>query len=127
MNCATDGIYRFTNDQYDLNLSYITDRIIIIGSPFHDDTLPQLRMFIQNQYTPKQYRIYNFSSEEEYNIEQDLENVLTYGYLINSPCPLTMLIEICSHIYNFLSQDESNVVILHSKFGKVFSFSSLFL
>jgi len=46
------------------------------------------------------------SSEEEYNIEQDLENVLTYGYLINSPCSLTMLIK----IYNFLSQDECNAI-----------------
>lgn len=127
MNSSLEGVIRYTDDPYNLNLSYVTDRIMIIGSPFHDDTLPQLRQFIQSRYTSKQYRVYNFSSEEEYNIEQDLENVITFGYLINTPCPLTMLIEVCSHICNFLNQNEHHIVILHSKYGNIYCHLSMTL
>ena len=121
-------------DERTLNLTYVHPRIIVIGSPFLNDTLNQLSNFLQEKYVVKlfnssnqasiathqkvNYFIYNFSSEEDYNIEQDLPNVLTYGFPENTPCPMDLLLTVCDSIQSYLNQDPDHVVILHSKLGQ---------
>jgi protein-tyrosine phosphatase len=101
-----------------LDLTYIHSKIIVIGSPYHNDTVRDLQNYLNNTFTRSNYLIYNFSSEEEYNIEQDLQNVITYGFPENTPCPLDLLIHICNLIHIFLLKNEENVIVLHSKNGK---------
>ncbi len=104
-----------------LDLTYIHPRVIVIGSPYPNNALAKLRnYFTQNliQNNNVRYCIYNFSSEEEYNIEQDLENVITYGFPENSPCPFEYLIHICTLIDVYLNRHPDNIVVLHSKSGK---------
>jgi protein-tyrosine phosphatase len=101
-----------------LDLTFIHSKIIVIGSPYHNDTVRDLQNYLNNTFTRSNYLIYNFSSEEEYNIEQDLQNVITYGFPENTPCPLDLLIHICNLIHIFLLKNEENVIVLHSKHGK---------
>ena len=105
----------------DLDLTYIHPRIIVIGSPYLNNSIADLRNYLQKNFCQNgqlNYCIYNFSAEEDYNIESDLENVITYGFPENSPCPLELLIHICMLIDVFLNRDIENVIVLHSKNGK---------
>jgi hypothetical protein len=105
-----------------LDLTFVHPRVIVIGSPFVNHSLNALRNYFQKNFVQRDrvnYCIYNFSAEEDYNIEQDLENVITYGFPENNPCPLELLIHVCTLIDTFLNQDLENVIVLHSKNGNV--------
>lgn len=105
-----------------LDLTQIHPRIIIIGSPYTNNTLQEVRNYLKKSFTHPNnspfYTIFNFASEAEYNIEQDIENVITYGFPEFSPCPFEYLIHICSLIDGYLNRSSENVVILHSRQGK---------
>ncbi len=103
-------------DGYKLNLCYITDRIAVMGNFYENDTLNELRRFMGCKHH-NHHTIYNVSSEAEYNIEQDLENVRTFPINACNPCAIRTLLTLCGDVDAYINNHSSNVVIFHCKTG----------
>ena len=99
-----------------LNISFITDRILIMANPYHNDQLANVRKFFEVKLEGK-YRIYNLSDEDEFNIEQDLEHVYNLPFQEGTICPLEKLIPSLVSIDSYLMQNIDSYIIFHSKGG----------
>eukprot|EP01038_Epipyxis_sp_PR26KG_P004234 gene4234-6011_t len=108
---------RFNHDGFDIDLTYLTDRVIVMGNPYQDDKVEEYRRFYSSRHA-NHHRIINLSSESDYNIEIDLENVETYPFNANNPCPLSTIIHICANVDAYLNVDPDNIVAFHCKTGK---------
>lgn len=102
---------------FDLDLCYITETIIVIGSPYRDDSLSELKRFLDMRHK-KRYKVYNLAIEEEYNIQQDLDNVETFPIPAHNPCALSVIIKFCASVNAFLHLDPKNVIVIHCRTGK---------
>lgn len=100
-----------------LNLTYVTPRVIVIGSPYLSDTLVQLKQFLNERHKSR-YRVFNLSNEPEYNIEIDLENVESFTFNAGNPCPLSRIAYFCTSVASFLNSHRENVIVVHCKTGK---------
>lgn len=108
---------RYLDNGYDLDLTYITEKIIVIGNPYNNDTLSDLRKFLTTRHGGR-YKIYNLASEEDFGIEQDLDNVENFPFPSNNPCALKVIIKFCSIVDVYLTLKQENVIVLHCKTGK---------
>ena len=113
---ATNMSAKLFKDGYKLNLCYITDRIAVMGNFYENDTLNELRRFLGCKHH-NHHTIYNVSSEAEYNIEQDLENVRTFPINASNPCAIRTLLTLCGDVDAYINNNSSNVVIFHCKTG----------
>jgi len=111
-----------SSEEIQLNLDYITDRIIIMGDFYHNDTLNLIRNHL-NQHHYDHYRIFNLSPEPEYNIEQDVENVKNYPFNEHNPCALHIIIQFCEEVNNYLKISSRNTIVIFSKTGKYSPYS----
>ena len=99
-----------------LNLSYITQRLIVMGNFYKNDSLTSVINHLNNNHK-NHYRIYNLCSEADYNIEQDIDNVINYPFNNNNPCSLQMIITFCHDADEYLKLHAKNVILIHSKNG----------
>lgn len=113
--------YRFTQDRYNLNLCYITDRVAVMGNFYEDDSLTELRRYLGTKHYNR-HTIYNLSSEAEYNIEQDIDNVRNFPFNANNPCAVKSLITFCGDVDAYLNNHTQNVVIFHCRTGMAHNF-----
>jgi len=111
-----------SSEEIQLDLDYITDRIIIMGDFYHNDTLNLIRNHL-NQHHYDHYRIFNLSPEPEYNIEQDVENVKNYPFNEHNPCALHIIIQFCEEVNNYLKISSRNTIVIFSKTGKYSPYS----
>lgn len=116
---------RFKQDGFDLDLTYITERVIAMGFPstgmegVYRNPLPEVQRFFDTKHR-KKYKIYNLCSERAYDIAGLFDdNFEHFGFDDHNPCPLTMLKPICESIDRWLAVDPAHVVSIHCKAGKV--------
>jgi len=109
-----------TNSSEDaiLDLDYISDRIIIMGDFYQNETLNLIRNHLQ-QHHFDHYRIFNLTPEPEYNIEQDIDHVKNYPFNEHNPCALNIIIKFCDEVSKYLKMNSRNTVVLFSKTGNV--------
>jgi phosphatidylinositol-3,4,5-trisphosphate 3-phosphatase/dual-specificity protein phosphatase PTEN len=117
---------RFQQDGFDLDLSYITDRIIAMGFPssgregFYRNNMSDVKRFME-KYHPKHFKVYNLCAEREYDpvAFTDMGGSFEYfPFQDHNPCALEMLPAFCQSAKDFLDADEKNVVAIHCKAGK---------
>ena len=116
---------RYVAGEYDLDLSYITPRIIAMGFPssgmekLYRNPLEQVRDFLTEKH-PGKYRLYNLCKEKDrtYDKKQFQNQVRMFPWYDHSVPPLGMMSYFCKDIEEWLSQDEENVVAIHCKAGK---------
>ena len=116
---------RFQQDGFDLDLTYITPRIIAMGFPSHGresyfrNPIDEVERFFEQRHA-KRFRIYNLCSERDY------EGPGRFGGRYkrfpfddhNAPCPIKLIPDMCRDMNEFLQEDEENVVAIHCKAGK---------
>ena len=113
---------RFCFDRYDLDLTYITPRIIAMGFPstsyealYRNDMNDVLNFF--NERHPEHYKVYNLCEEKKY-----APNVFyKQGYFPfqdHEAPPLNLIRPFCEDAKNFLKEDLKNVVAIHCLAGK---------
>lgn len=112
---------RYQDDDFDLDLTYITDKIIVMGNPYNNDSLNQVRSFLSSKHAGH-HRIYNLASEEDFNIEVDLDNVESFPIPSGNPCSLQVIIKFCSALDVYLNLKRENVVVIHCRTGTIFAF-----
>ena len=113
---------RFCYDGFDLDLTYITSRIIAMGFPstsiegLYRNPLQEVQRFFYTRH-PSHYKVYNLCEERTY--AKDLFYKQGYfPFKDHEAPPLNLIRPFCADAKNFLDEDEKNVVAIHCKAGK---------
>ena len=113
---------RFCYDNFDLDLTYITMKIIAMGFPsikiegLYRNNMEDVKRFFNVRH-PKHHKVYNLCEEKQY------PNNCFYrqGYFPfpdHEAPPLNELMKFCQDAKKFLDENELNVVAIHCKAGK---------
>ena len=117
---------RFIQDGFDLDLSYITPRIIAMGWPstgkesYYRNSATQVKAFIE-RYHAGHLKVYNLCKERAYPAsllglpEAQLEQ---HGFYDHNAPPLALLRPFCISASRWLEADPLNVIAVHCKAGK---------
>jgi len=114
---------RFFSDGYNLDLTYVTDRIIAMGFPsvgtesiYRNGMVDVQRFF--NERHESHFKIYNLCSERKYEPECFDGRVLHFPFDDhNCPC-FQDLSFLCRELAAFLAKDPKNIAGIHCKAGK---------
>lgn len=118
--------FRFTEDGWDLDLSYITPNIIAMGFPSegaeaaYRNPMDQVQDFLSSRHEAK-FKVYNLCSERKYDHTKftDLGGlVLDCGFDDHNPPPFNNLLPLVHDIWMFLQEDPDNCAVIHCKAGK---------
>jgi phosphatidylinositol-3,4,5-trisphosphate 3-phosphatase/dual-specificity protein phosphatase PTEN len=117
---------RFQEDGFDLDLTYISDRIIAMGFPstgaegVYRNPMDEVKQFFQ-KYHDKHFKVYNLCSERTYEAKE-FESLggkaVHYPFDDHNPPPLSLIPKICEDASDFMKKDKKNVVAIHCKAGK---------
>eukprot|EP01119_Soliformovum_irregulare_P019278 TRINITY_DN6064_c0_g1_i6.p1 TRINITY_DN6064_c0_g1~~TRINITY_DN6064_c0_g1_i6.p1 ORF type:complete len:465 (-),score=131.04 TRINITY_DN6064_c0_g1_i6:798-2192(-) len=114
---------RYKADGFDLDLTYITERVIAMGCPseslesIYRNPIGEVKKFFET-YHPGHYKIFNLCSERMYNIEKFDGRVALFPFDDHN-CPSISLIEqFVLSVEEWLNADKDNVVGVHCKAGK---------
>ena len=120
---------RYTDDGFDLDLTYITDRIIALGFPsegreaMYRNKMKDVQRFFKSRHRGT-FKIYNLCSERTYSASKFSSTSGGEGQACHYPFEdhnapaLQQLMDICQDMHQFLREDERNVVAVHCKAGK---------
>ncbi|CAM9390789.1 unnamed protein product, partial [Ectocarpus fasciculatus] len=114
---------RFTEDGFDLDLSYITPRIIAMGFPstgvegIYRNPLTEVQSFFNKRHAGH-YKVYNLCSERAYELQGLFDIVERFPFDDHNPCALKMIEKFCFSVDTYLAQHPNNVVGIHCKAGK---------
>ena len=113
---------RFCFDGFDLDLTYITSRIIAMGLPstsyealYRNNMTDVLNFF--NSRHPEHYKVYNLCEEKKYapNI---FHKQGYFPFKDHEAPPLNLIRPFCEDAEKFLEEDPKNVVAIHCLAGK---------
>eukprot|EP01101_Sappina_pedata_P007193 TRINITY_DN375_c0_g1_i1.p1 TRINITY_DN375_c0_g1~~TRINITY_DN375_c0_g1_i1.p1 ORF type:complete len:751 (-),score=182.64 TRINITY_DN375_c0_g1_i1:115-2367(-) len=113
---------RYKNGLFDLDLSYVTSRIIAMSFPAEgiESTFRNWRQdvayFLKQQH-PERFMIFNIS-EVGYDGADFNNNVQWLSFPDHHPPPLLLLFDICHRMYLWLDQNPNNVAVVHCMAGK---------
>lgn len=114
---------RFIDGDFDLDLTYITQRLIAMGFPAENfERIYRNSMDMTVQFFEERHKdhfwIYNLCSERTYNEERFKNRVVRFGFDDHN-CPIfESMQQLCEHLDEWLSRDPDNVAALHCKAGK---------
>jgi phosphatidylinositol-3,4,5-trisphosphate 3-phosphatase/dual-specificity protein phosphatase PTEN len=113
---------RFCFDEFDLDLTYITPKIIARGKPstsiegMYRNKLEDVQEFFNKRH-PNHYKVYNLCEEKNY-----APNIFyKQGYFPfqdHEAPPLNLIRPFCEDAKKFLDEDPKNVVAIHCLAGK---------
>ncbi|XP_020593607.1 phosphatidylinositol 3,4,5-trisphosphate 3-phosphatase and protein-tyrosine-phosphatase PTEN1 isoform X2 [Phalaenopsis equestris] len=108
---------------YDLDMSYITDRLLAMSYPgervraLYRNPIWQVRDVLDTRH-PDRYKVYNLCIEENYDPTHFHGRVEIYPFDDNHVPPLSMVKLLCESIYSWLSSDPENIAVIHCMAGK---------
>jgi len=115
---------RYQQDGYDLDLTYVTKRVIATSFPstgltaMYRNPIEKVAKFL-NEKHPKKYRIYNLCSERTYETHHftgcTVERIMIDDH--NVPTLQDML-RFAQSVKEWLNADPENVIVVHCKGGK---------
>jgi len=114
---------RFTEDGFDLDLSYITDRIVAMGFPAssHEkwirNPLPEVYKFFEKRHQDH-YKLYNLCAERNYDANKFHQRVARYPFFDHNAPPIKLIQECLLDVEQWLNADENNMVGINCKAGK---------
>eukprot|EP01026_Neomeris_dumetosa_P065987 TRINITY_DN6359_c0_g1_i1.p1 TRINITY_DN6359_c0_g1~~TRINITY_DN6359_c0_g1_i1.p1 ORF type:complete len:552 (+),score=40.02 TRINITY_DN6359_c0_g1_i1:29-1657(+) len=115
---------RFVNADFNLDLSYITDRIISMSCPattatmkMYRNSMGELAKFL-DMYHAGRYKVYNLCSELVYDIGLLGGNVVRYPCDDQQPPPLEVLYNFCEDAMEWMNQHPENIIVVHCQAGK---------
>ena len=113
---------RFCYDGYDLDLTYITTRIIAMGIPstsikgIYRNSMDKVQSFLNTRH-PSQYKVFNLCKEKEYSDDLFFKQGY-YPIEDHEAPPINSIIPFCIDAKSFLDEDQNNIIAVHSKAGK---------
>lgn len=114
---------RFQEGGFDLDLTYITPRIIAMGFPaesisgLYRNNMVDVQKFFNTRH-PNRVHLYNLCAEIHYDPQKFDGRVSCFPFFDHNPCPLNLILPFCIHVHEWLNKDPANVVAVHCKAGK---------
>ncbi|MES1906777.1 MAG: hypothetical protein MHM6MM_000015 [Cercozoa sp. M6MM] len=114
---------RFVQDGFDLDLTYVTDRLIAMGFPsakleaMYRNKMSDVQRFFKT-YHDEHYYVYNLCSERDYDPICFDDRVYRFPFDDHNCPPFYTLVDFCDVIDEFLCEHPDNVAALHCKAGK---------
>ncbi|XP_035783689.1 uncharacterized protein LOC118461922 isoform X3 [Anopheles albimanus] len=113
---------RFIEDGYNLDLSYIGDRIIAMGYPadnveaIYRNKREDVVRFLKEKHSDC-CKVYNLCSERAYDATL-FQHYAEYPFKDHNPPDIELINKFCEDVDEFLRRDSRNVVAIHCKAGK---------
>ncbi|KAG2182492.1 hypothetical protein INT43_007423 [Umbelopsis isabellina] len=113
---------RLVVDGFDLDLSYITDRVIATSYPssgleaLYRNTYPEVKKYLDTHH-PCHYKVYNLRNEKRYE-NNFFDETAEYTFKDHGAPQLSAVVDFCEDVCEYLSRDPENVVVVHCKAGK---------
>ena len=113
---------RFCYDGFDLDLTYITPKIIAMGFPstsiegIYRNSMEEVKRFFSKRH-PNHYKVYNLCDDKKYG-KNCFYKQGYFPFKDHEAPPLNLIRPFCEDAKNFLDEDEKNVVAIHCLAGK---------
>jgi phosphatidylinositol-3,4,5-trisphosphate 3-phosphatase/dual-specificity protein phosphatase PTEN len=117
--------HRVQNEYYDLDMAYITQRVMAMGYPstgcesLYRNKLNDIIGFL-NRYH-RDYKVYNLCMESGRIYSKEYFNgkkVALFPFLDHEPCPIKLMLEFCTDLVLYLLSSDGGVAAVHCKAGK---------
>ena len=114
---------RYQQDGFDLDLTYITPRLLAMGFPSeglesaYRNSLDEVTRFFHLKHGAGNFLIINLS-ERRYNYTRLGDAVLEMGFPDLHTCPLHLALELAARVQEFLDRGPRKVVAVHGLAGK---------
>ena len=116
---------RLQNEFYDLDMAYITERVIGMGFPstgcesFYRNSLTDLKSYLDRYH--HEYKIYNLCIEKKKIYQKSIwqgKKVGLFPFNDHAPCPIKLILDFCVDICLYLTENPTAVACIHCKAGK---------
>ena len=116
---------RLQNEYYDLDMAYITERIIGMGFPatgcetVYRNSLVDLKTYLDRYHG--EYKIYNLCIEKKRIYPKNLwidKKVGLFPFNDHAPCPIKLILDFCVDLCIYLTENPRGVAAIHCKAGK---------
>lgn len=114
---------RYQKDTFDLDLCYITERVIAMSFPstgimaFYRNPIHEVVRFFEAKHK-NHYKIYNLCSEKDYD-ESLFQNRVERIFIDDHNVPtLSAMSSFCENVREWMAADKKNVIAVHCKGGK---------
>ncbi|XP_030777881.1 phosphatidylinositol 3,4,5-trisphosphate 3-phosphatase TPTE2-like [Rhinopithecus roxellana] len=114
---------RYKRDGFDLDLTYITERIIAMSFPssggqsFYRNPIKEVVQFLDKKH-PNHYRVYNLCSERAYDPKHFHNRVSRIMIDDHNVPTLWEMVAFSKEAKEWLAQDPENIIVIHCKGGK---------
>ncbi|XP_023363840.1 phosphatidylinositol 3,4,5-trisphosphate 3-phosphatase TPTE2-like [Otolemur garnettii] len=114
---------RYTRGGFDLDLTYVTERIIAMSFPssgrqsFYRNPMTEVVRFLDTKH-PNHYRVYNLCSEKGYDPKHFHYRVCRLMIDDHNVPTLCEMLVFSKEVDEWMTQDEENVIVVHCKGGK---------
>lgn len=113
---------RFKNNKYNLDLSYITPKVIAMAYPgsgfstLYRNNISEVADFLY-EFHGKNFLVFNLS-ENRYDHNHFHNQVLEYDWLDHHAPRINLLFEVVSKMASFAKKDKKNTIVVHCNAGK---------
>lgn len=117
---------RFENESFDLDMAYITKRVLAMGYPaigferVYRNSLEDVTEFFHEHHKDN-VKIYNLCIEKDRIYDKCIFNKSQVGLFPSkdhNPCPIKLILEFCVDICLYLIKNPEGVAAIHCKAGK---------
>lgn len=114
---------RFNKDGFDIDITYVTDRIIAMSVPavaveaMYRNPVREVARFFNTKHAAH-YRIVNLCPERSYPYADFNGSVVESFMGDHNPAPIQQILDVCHQTETFLGEHKDNVIAFHCKGGK---------